>query len=114
MGISQICPASTPEAWVEFGDSVRAASEALVEDIILKPEIYVDPFGSESFGIAVIHGFDRSTHAEVVYIAVYDKAAGDIELSGEILPSDLGWWKDLVDENLRSRRTIEALESRWR
>lgn len=109
MVIIQVCQASTPEAWEEFGDDVRAASEVLVEDIILKPEIYVDPFGSESYGMAVIHGFDRSTLAEVVYIAVYDKATGGIEISGEILPSELRWLRDLLDENLRLRRTLEAL-----
>ena len=110
MGISRVCLASTPEAWEEFGDSVRAASESLVEDLIFKPEVYVDPFGSESYGIAVIHGFDRSTLAEVVYIAVYDKATGGIEIGGEILPSEFSWWRDLLDENLRLRRTLEALE----
>lgn len=92
MGISKVCPASTPEAWAEYQEDVRAASEALIDDIVLKPEVYVDPFGSESFGMAIIHGFDRSTLAEVVYITVCDKSTGNMEISGEIPCSGLGWW----------------------
>lgn len=114
VGISRMCPASTPEAWAEFEGDVRTASEALVENVVLEAEVYVDPFGSESYGMAIVHGFDRSTSAEVAYITVYEKATGSIEISGEILLSDLDWWKELADENQRLRRALEASKNERR
>jgi|GEM_PF-2278095 len=110
LGHSQICEASTPEAWEEFEGRVRAASETLVEGIVLNTDIYVDPFGSESYGIAIIHGFDGSTSSEVLYVTVFNKETGSIEISGEILPSGLDWWRDLLDENRRLRTALETIK----
>ncbi len=115
VGIGGMCRASTPEAWVEFEESVRAASEALIAgQAVSMTEIYVVPFGSESYGIALIHGFDSSTSVEMVYVTVYEKTTGNIEMSGEITLSELDWWRHLTDENSRLRSALEAIKTRRR
>ena len=48
----------------------------------------VDPFGSESFGLAVLSGKARGGDATVSYICVMDKQSGTVELGSE-LPSDV-------------------------
>jgi len=110
--IGRMCHASTPEAWDEFEDSVRTASEALIAgQSVSTPEAYVVPFGSESYGIALVHGFDSATSVEVVFVTVYEKTTGEIESSGEIPLSELDWWRRLSDENRRLRNTLEALKT---
>jgi hypothetical protein len=115
LGIGRMSLASTPEAWAEFEDSVRTASEALIAgQAVSMTDIFVVPFGSESYGIALVHGLDNSTSVEVVYVTVYDKTTGDTEMSGEIPLSEMDWWRRLTDENRRLRIALEAIKTRSR
>ena len=48
----------------------------------------VDPFGSESFGLAVLTGKASGGDATVSYICIMDKQTGTVELGSE-LPADV-------------------------
>lgn len=70
--------ASSGEAWAQFRVEVAAACLALVEGPGTAT-IEVNPFGSESYGVALVtlssgDGADRM-------VCVYDKASGKAELS---------------------------------
>lgn len=75
--------ASTEEAWQEFRARTEAACRALLPEGS-EAEISVDPFGSESYGIALVH-MGRGTTTEVT-VCVLDKQAGTAELSGAFAP----------------------------
>lgn len=76
--------ASSEDAWVQFRADVETACSALVPE---KGEtaIEVNPFGSESYGAALLitsfpdGGADR-------YVCIYDKAAQKAELTGPFTP----------------------------
>ncbi|MCX7889483.1 MAG: hypothetical protein N2422_07090 [Rhodobacteraceae bacterium] len=70
--------AASEDAWATFARDVEAACLALV-DLPGKAEIEVNPFGSASFGAAIVTvtagtGTDRM-------ICIHDKAAGTAELT---------------------------------
>jgi hypothetical protein len=75
---------ATPEAWNEFQQAVAAACLAKAEPLFETAEATVDPFGSESFGLALIQGKARGADAEIAAICVYDKVTREAEIGGEL------------------------------
>ncbi len=49
-----------------------------------KPAIAVDPFGTESYGVAVLSGKPRGAKGSVSYLCVMDKQSGKAELGSEL------------------------------
>jgi hypothetical protein len=76
--------AATPAAWNEFQQAVAAACLAKAEPLFETAEATVDPFGSESFGLALIQGKARGADAEIAAICVYDKVTKVAEIGGEL------------------------------
>jgi hypothetical protein len=79
--------ASSPDAWDEFRQEVQQKCAALAEGRIEKPKIVVDPFGTESYGVAILTGKAVGAEAVVSSICIYDKKSQAAEISGE-LPAD--------------------------
>ena len=74
--------ASSDDAWVQFRKDVTAKCLKTAGVSLTKPTIIVDPFGSESFGLAIVIG--KSGGFRVSYICVVDKKTGATELGGEL------------------------------
>ena len=74
--------ASSDDAWVQFRKDVTAKCLKAAVVSVAKPTIVVDPFGSESFGLAIVTG--KSGGFKVSYICVFDKKTGATELGGEL------------------------------
>jgi hypothetical protein len=71
--------AASGDAWAEFAAEVETACLAATADYF--PDgatATVDPFGSESFGLAIV-----SSHA-VSVICVFDKQTKAVEIGGEL------------------------------
>lgn len=68
--------ASSPDAWMEFRAEVRASCLAAASGVgMSNPEVIVHPFGSESYGIAVLRqGADKR-------ICIFDKRTKAVELT---------------------------------
>ena len=79
--------ASSGDAWEEFARDVAAKCTVLAEGRIEQPKVVVDPFGTESYGVAILTGKAVGADAIVSSICVYDKKSQAAEISGE-LPSD--------------------------
>lgn len=79
--------ASSDDAWGEFAMDVAAKCSALAEGRIEKPKVVVDPFGTESYGMAILTGKAVGADATVSSICVYDKKTQTAEIGGE-LPAD--------------------------
>ncbi len=80
--------ASSDDAWAEFAETVRTECLKAAEPVLEAAAAVVDPFGSESFGLAVLTGKAKGADAMVSYICVMDKQNGTVELGSE-LTSDL-------------------------
>ena len=76
--------AASEDAWETFRTDVEAkcltAAEALFETAVAT----VDPFGSESYGLALVRGKAKGADAEIAAICVYDKQAKTVEIGGEL------------------------------
>lgn len=71
--------ASSPDAWEEFRQMVQTACAALVQDEGTVT-VEVNPFGSESFGAALVSvATDQTTER---MICVVDKVTSKAELTG--------------------------------
>jgi hypothetical protein len=80
--------ASTDEAWTAFRANVEAACLAAVADVLEDAQADVDPFGSPSFGLAVLRGELKGGHGSAMVICVYDKQKKSVETGSAIEVAD--------------------------
>ena len=81
MPIAQNAQASSPDAWEEFQQNVEKSCLRAAEGMISVKRIQVDPYGSETYGFAVLFGTEIGTETEVLIACAYDKAAETAEIS---------------------------------
>ncbi|KKB77984.1 hypothetical protein VW35_12735 [Devosia soli] len=75
--------ASSDDAWSEFATKVQDACLAATTEILTDARAVVDPFGSESYGLAVITGkVDATTTKSIV--CVFNKQTEAVEIGGEL------------------------------
>ena len=79
--------ASSSDAWDALAKDVAAKCTVLAEGRIEQPKVVVDPFGTESYGVAILTGKAVGADAVVSSICVYDKKNQTAEIGGE-LPAD--------------------------
>ena len=79
--------ASSDEAWDKFREDVTTKCTTLAQGLLEQPKVVVDPFGTESYGVAILTGKAAGADATVSAICVYDKKSQTAEISGE-LPAD--------------------------
>ncbi|MBJ3786278.1 hypothetical protein [Devosia sediminis] len=70
--------AASGDAWEEFAAEVEEACLAATADYFTDASVVVDPFGSESFGLAIV----SSDTASIV--CVFDKETKAVEIGGEL------------------------------
>jgi hypothetical protein len=78
--------ASSEDAWKEFRAKVSKSCEKAVAGRLEKPQIAVDPFGSDSYGVAIARGVSTDSKAPRVIVCVFDKRSGKAEASGDFEP----------------------------
>jgi len=76
--------ASSDEAWAEFAAKVEAKCLAAATDMLEEPAIAVDPFGTESYGVAILTGKPKGAEGQVSYLCVMDKKTETAELGSEL------------------------------
>lgn len=78
--------ASSEGAWREFRADVLKSCRKAVADKLENPAIAVDPFGSETYGVAIAKGVSKDAKARRAIDCIYDKKTKTIEASGEFTP----------------------------
>jgi hypothetical protein len=78
--------ASSEDAWKELRAKVSKSCEKAVAGRLEKAQIDVDPFGSDSYGVAIARGVSTDAKAPRVIVCVFDKRSGKVEASGEFEP----------------------------
>jgi hypothetical protein len=76
--------ASSDDAWGAFGKDVSKACITAAKGLIDNGKAVVDPFGSQSYGLAVVTGKAHGGKATVSAICAYDKKTKKAEVGGEI------------------------------
>lgn len=75
--------ASSDEAWAEFAAEVEASCLAATAETLPGASATVDPFGSESFGLAIVSG-RTPEDAPASVICVMDKRSRAVEIGGAL------------------------------
>jgi hypothetical protein len=77
--------ASSDDAWEAFRKDVTDKCLAAATDLFIEPAATVDPFGSSSYGMALIRGKAKGAETtEIAAICVYDKKTKAVEIGGEL------------------------------
>ncbi len=72
--------ASSEEEWLKFRENVSTACLALATELT-NPEIQVNPFGSETYGVALLTTAPADGTAPETYACIYGKTDGTAELT---------------------------------
>ncbi len=75
--------ASSDDAWAEFAAEVESACLAAAGDTLSDALAVVDPFGSESYGLAIVSG-RTANDAPASMICVLNKQSRAVEIGGEL------------------------------
>ena len=77
--------AASDDAWEAFRADVSTKCLAAAEPLFETAEATVDPFGSASYGLALVTGPAKgATETTISAICVYDKQAKTVEIGGEL------------------------------
>jgi hypothetical protein len=76
--------AASDDAWKTFQANVGKACDAASKDLIENGKAVVDPFGSPSYGLAVVTGRAVGAKVTISTICAYDKKTRKAEVGGEI------------------------------
>ncbi|MEP9378493.1 hypothetical protein ABLE91_17390 [Aquabacter sp. CN5-332] len=76
--------ASSDDSWGALRQAVETACLKAASANLTGATATVDPFGSESFGLALLRGKPKGAKQPVMMICVYDKKRQRVELGGEL------------------------------
>jgi hypothetical protein len=75
--------AASGDAWAEFAKEVEQGCVAATSEIIKDGQVVVDPFGSETYGMALVSG-EVSPGVAKTIVCVFDKKTKAVEIGGEL------------------------------
>lgn len=84
LGSAGLAQASSDGAWAAFSEAVAKACKAQTGKTFIKPDVIVDPFGSESFGLAIVTGKLAAGGGKGSVFCVYDKKTRKVETGSEL------------------------------
>lgn len=76
--------AASGDAWSEFRAEVSKACVTASKGLIENGKALVDPFGSASYGLAVVTGKAKGANVTISTICAFDKKTRKAEIGGEI------------------------------
>lgn len=76
--------ASSPDAWKQFNAEVEQKCAEAAREMFRKPQVAVDPVGSESFGLAIVYGRSKEVKGRAAVICAVHKKTGVVELGTEM------------------------------
>ena len=88
LSIGGAAHASSPDAWKQFNAEIEKKCAEAAGDMFRKPQVAVDPVGSENFGLAIVYGRSKEVKGRAAAICVVNKKTGVVELGTE-MSSDL-------------------------
>ncbi|WP_246748836.1 hypothetical protein [Rhizobium setariae] len=79
-----VAMASSEEEWKKMAADVEKQCTQAASDTFKKPQVAVDPTGSENYGLAIVYGRSKEAKAPAAIICVYDKKTMKVELGSEL------------------------------
>ena len=75
--------AASDHAWASFSAEVEQACLQATSGMLENTSAVVDPFGSESYGLAIVSGQVGEGHAAAI-VCVFDKQTRAVQVGGEL------------------------------
>ena len=75
--------AASDDAWAEFAADVERSCLQATSALLRNAQVIVDPFGSESYGLAMVRGEVGEGQVATV-ICVFDKQTKAVQIGGEL------------------------------
>ena len=75
--------AASGDAWAEFAAEVEQACLKATSGMLENAQAIVDPFGSESYGLAIVSGEVGEGQAAAI-VCVFDKQSKAVQVGGEL------------------------------
>jgi hypothetical protein len=88
VGLVMPAAAASPDAWEAFREEVTVACLEAAKPLFETAAADVDPFGTESYGLALVHGKAKGADATIKAICVFDKKSKKVEIGGELPSSE--------------------------
>lgn len=79
-----VAHASSDDAWSSFQAEVAKACVTAAKGLIENGKALVDPFGSQSYGLAVVSGKAVGAKVTISTVCAFDKKTRKAEIGGEI------------------------------
>ena len=76
--------AASPAASDPFARTVEDKCLDAAAGLFRRPQVAVDPFGSENFGMAIVHGRIKGEKGRKAVICIVDRDRGTVELGSEL------------------------------
>jgi hypothetical protein len=76
--------AAADDAWSNFRAEVSKACVTAAKGLIENGKALVDPFGSQSYGLAVVSGKAIGANVQISTLCAFDKKTRKAEIGGEI------------------------------
>ena len=76
--------ASSSDAWEAFRADVEKSCLENLPETLGTPNIFVEPTGTQTFGLAAIEGLSPEAKSQITYICIYDKQKQTVEISPPI------------------------------
>lgn len=76
--------ASSSDAWAELRADVEKSCLASLPEALGTPTVFVEPTGTQSFGIAAVEGLSPEAKSQITYVCIYDKQKKTVEVSPPI------------------------------
>ena len=75
--------AASGDAWAEFAAKVEQSCVTATSGMLKDAKAVVDPFGSESYGLAIVTG-SVADGRQAAIICVFDKQTEAVQVGGEL------------------------------
>ncbi|CDN53109.1 Hypothetical protein RG1141_CH07490 [Neorhizobium galegae bv. officinalis bv. officinalis str. HAMBI 1141] len=76
--------AASDDAWSNFRSEVAKACVTAAKGLIENGKALVDPFGSQSYGLAIVSGKAVGANVAISTICAFDKKTRKAEIGGQI------------------------------
>lgn len=73
--------ASAPDAWEEFRNDIKVKMESSIKDTLEEYTITINPFGTESYGVAIASGVNKEENKPMIIVGIYDKKTKKLEIA---------------------------------
>jgi hypothetical protein len=85
VALSGTAHASSEQAWEKFAKEVEQKCSEAASDTFRKPQVAVDPTGTDSYGVAIVYGRVKGGGKDrAALLCVVDKRSGKVEIGSEL------------------------------